>query len=169
MNEGNSKFRMVQQAWMHAKTLHHQLTLTGCVRGVSCSPCIWEASWCGYSRTVWVTMAWFWHFLNQHGTGTADSEGIRPETDTGKSWEAINWVSTWWRIMGRGSVVQISARPKVTLSQTSRLFIGILYIAAVVIVRTINSRAKKNIINGEQNHFRHRVCSHDLFFASMHF
>ena len=43
-----------------------------------------------------------------------------------------------------GSVVQISARPKVTLSQTSRLFIDILYIAAVVIVRTINSRAKKN-------------------------
>ena len=33
--------------------------------------------------------------------------------------------------------------PKVTLSQMSRLFIDILYIAAVVIVRTINSRAKK--------------------------
>ena len=46
-----------------------------------------------------------------------------------------------------GSVVQILARPKVTLSQTSRLFIGILYIAAVVIVRTINSRAKKNPAN----------------------
>ena len=45
--------------------------------------------------------------------------------------------------MGRGLVVQILARPKVTLSQTSRLFIGILYIAAVVIVRTINSRPKK--------------------------
>ena len=42
--------------------------------------------------------------------------------------------------MGRGPVVQISVRPKVTLSQTSRLFIGILYIAAVVIVRTVNSR-----------------------------
>ena len=36
------------------------------------------------------------------------------------------------RIMGRGSVVQISARPKVTIAQTSRLFIGIVYIAAVV-------------------------------------
>ena len=47
--------------------------------------------------------------------------------------------------MERGSVVQISARPKVTISQMSRLFIGILYIAAVVIVRTINSRAKKNV------------------------
>ena len=45
--------------------------------------------------------------------------------------------------MGRGSEVQISVRPKVTLSQTSRLFIDILYIAAVVIVRTINSRTKK--------------------------
>ena len=44
--------------------------------------------------------------------------------------------------MGRGSVVQISVRPKVTLSQTSRLFIDILYIAAVVIVRTINSHKK---------------------------
>ena len=33
---------------------------------------------------------------------------------------------------------------KVTLYQTSRLFIGILYIAAVVIVRTINFRAKTN-------------------------
>ena len=42
-------------------------------------------------------------------------------------------------------MVQISARPKVTLSQTSRLFIDILYIAVVVIVRTINSRTKKNI------------------------
>ena len=40
-------------------------------------------------------------------------------------------------------MVQISARPKVTLSQTSRMFIDILYIAAVVIVRTINSRTKK--------------------------
>ena len=40
-------------------------------------------------------------------------------------------------------MVQISARPKVTIAQTSRLFIGILYIAAVVIVRTINSRPKK--------------------------
>ena len=46
--------------------------------------------------------------------------------------------------MGRGSVDQISARPKVTPSQTSRLFIDILYIAAVVIVRTINSEQKKN-------------------------
>ena len=36
------------------------------------------------------------------------------------------------RIMGRGSAVQISARPKVTIAQTSRLFIGIVYIAAVV-------------------------------------
>ena len=45
--------------------------------------------------------------------------------------------------MGRGSVVQISVRPKVTLSQTSRLFIDILYIAAVVMVKTINSRTKK--------------------------
>ena len=42
------------------------------------------------------------------------------------------------------SVVQISARPKVTIAQTSRLFISILYIAAVVIVRIINSRPKKN-------------------------
>ena len=42
--------------------------------------------------------------------------------------------------MGKGSVVQISVRPKVTVSQTSRLFIDILYIAAVVIVRTINSQ-----------------------------
>ena len=33
-----------------------------------------------------------------------------------------------------------------TIAQTSRLFIGILYIAAVVIVRTINSRPKKNSI-----------------------
>ena len=33
---------------------------------------------------------------------------------------------------------------KVTLAQTPRLFIDILYIAAVVIVRTINSRTKKN-------------------------
>ena len=41
------------------------------------------------------------------------------------------------------SVVQISARPKVTLSQTSRLFVDTLYIAAVVIVRAINSRTKK--------------------------
>ena len=41
-------------------------------------------------------------------------------------------------------MVQIPARPKVTLSQMSRLFIGILYIAAVVIVRTINSRTKKS-------------------------
>ena len=40
-------------------------------------------------------------------------------------------------------MVQISARPKVTIAQTSRLFIGILYIAAVVIVRTINSRPKR--------------------------
>ena len=46
--------------------------------------------------------------------------------------------------MGRGSVVQISVRPKVILSQTSRLFIDILYIAAVVIVRTINFRTKKS-------------------------
>ena len=45
--------------------------------------------------------------------------------------------------MGRGLVVQILARPKVTLSQTSRLFIDILYIAAVVMVKTINSRTKK--------------------------
>ena len=41
-------------------------------------------------------------------------------------------------------MVQISVRPKVTLSQMSRLFINILYIAEVVIVRTINSQ-KKNI------------------------
>ena len=27
--------------------------------------------------------SWFGHFLNQHGTGAADSEGIRPESDTG--------------------------------------------------------------------------------------
>ena len=28
-------------------------------------------------------MAWYWHFLYQHGTGAAaDSEGIKPETDT---------------------------------------------------------------------------------------
>ena len=40
-------------------------------------------------------------------------------------------------------MVQISVRPKVTLSRTSRLFIDILYIAVVVIVRTINSRTKK--------------------------
>ena len=45
--------------------------------------------------------------------------------------------------MGRGSVVQISARPKVTLAQTSRLFIDIQYIAEVVIVRTINSEQGK--------------------------
>ena len=44
---------------------------------------------------------------------------------------------------GSGSVDQISARPKVTLSQMSRLFIDILHIAAVVTVRTINSRTKK--------------------------
>ena len=43
----------------------------------------------------------------------------------------------------RVSVVQILVRPKVTLSQTSRLFIDILYIAAVVIVRTINSQKRK--------------------------
>ena len=42
-------------------------------------------------------------------------------------------------------VVQISVRPKVTLSQTSRLFIDILYIAAVIIVRTINSRKKRGM------------------------
>ena len=46
--------------------------------------------------------------------------------------------------MGRGSVVQISARPKVTIAQTARLFIDILYIAAVVVVRTIKSEQKKN-------------------------
>ena len=45
------------------------------------------------------------------------------------------------------SVVQISARPKVTLSQTSRLCIDMLYIAAVVIVRTINSRTKKKQVS----------------------
>ena len=44
--------------------------------------------------------------------------------------------------MGRGPVVQISVRPKVALSQTSRLFIDILCIAAVVIVRTINSQKR---------------------------
>ena len=47
--------------------------------------------------------------------------------------------------MGRGSVVQISARPKVTLSQTSRLFIDILYIAAVVMVRTIEIKASRSL------------------------
>ena len=98
--------------------------------------------WCGYSWTVWVTMAWLWHFLNQHGTGAPDSEGIRHETDTGNGWEVINWVSTWWGIMGRGPVAQILVRPKVTLSQTSRLFIDLLYIAAVVIVRSVNSQER---------------------------
>ena len=39
-------------------------------------------------------MTWYWHFLYQPGTGTADSEGIRPETDTGNGWEVKNWVST---------------------------------------------------------------------------
>ena len=39
-------------------------------------------------------------------------------------------------------MVQISVRPKVTLSQMSRLFIDILCIAAGAIVRTINSQEK---------------------------
>ena len=45
---------------------------------------------------------------------------------------------------GGGQWFKSRPDPKVTLSQMSRLFIGILHIAAVVIVRTINSRAKKN-------------------------
>ena len=44
---------------------------------------------------------------------------------------------------GGGQLFKSRPDPKVNLSQTSRLFIGILYIAAVVIVRTINSRTKK--------------------------
>ena len=36
-------------------------------RTLQCS--VWQPSWCGNSRTVWVTMAWYWHFLYQHGTG----------------------------------------------------------------------------------------------------
>ena len=42
-------------------------------------------------------------------------------------------------------MVQISARPKVTIAQTARLFIDILYIAAVVVVRTIKSEQKKKM------------------------
>ena len=30
-----------------------------------------------------VSMTWCWHFPHQHGTGVAEGEGIRPETDTG--------------------------------------------------------------------------------------
>ena len=64
---------------------------------------VWHpSSWCGFSQTVWVTVAWYWHFLYQHRTGAGDSEGIRPETDTENGWEAINWGSPWWGITGRG-------------------------------------------------------------------
>ena len=41
-------------------------------------------------------MTWCWHFPHQHGTGAADGEGIRPETNTGNGWEAMKWVSSWW-------------------------------------------------------------------------
>ena len=53
---------------------------------------ILELSW---SMLVFSTPAWDW------GGG---GEGIRP----GNGWEAINWISTRWEIMGRGSPVQIS-------------------------------------------------------------
>ena len=43
---------------------------------------------------------------------------------------------------GGGQWFKSRPDPKVTLSETSRLFIDTLYIAAVVIVRTINSRTK---------------------------
>ena len=47
---------------------------------------------------------------------------------------------------GGGQWIKSRPDPKVTLAQMSRLFIDILYIAAVVIVRTINSeRKKKNL------------------------
>ena len=84
----------------------------------------------------WVSITWCWHFPHPHGTGAVDGEWIRPETDTGNGWEAINWVSTWWRIMVRESGVWISVRPKVTLSQTSRLF---LVQSVTAPVRNINS------------------------------
>ena len=114
-----------------------------CDRGVSCNRCVWEAGWCGYSTTVWVTMAWFWHFLNQHGTWAADSEGIRPETDTGNGWEAINWVSTWWGIVGRGSGSKLSQTQSHPLSE-SGCFLSNRSQYRLNIARTLNKDQKKS-------------------------
>ena len=56
---------------------------------ISCNPCLWEASRWGFSGTVYVSKAWWWHLLSQHGTGAHDGERIRPETDTGGGWGDI--------------------------------------------------------------------------------
>ena len=127
----------------HCESLKPFSSYYCCDRGVSCNPCVWEASWCGYSWTVWVTMTWFWHFLNQHGTGAADSEGIRPETDTGNGWEAINWVSNWWEIMGRGSVVRILVRPKVPFSRSLAVSCSIGHRSVGHRTRSLNKDRKK--------------------------
>ena len=42
-----------------------------------------------------VSMFWCWNLLHQHGTGAADGEGIRPETDAGNGWEEKNRVPTY--------------------------------------------------------------------------
>ena len=39
---------------------------------------------------------------------------LNPEADTGNGWEDKNWVPIWWGIVGKGSAVRNSARPKVT-------------------------------------------------------
>ena len=88
-------------------------------------------------------MAWFWHFLNQHGTGAADSEGIRPETDTGNGWEAINWVSTWWGIVGRGPGSNLSQSQSHPLSE-SGCFLSNRSQYRLNIARTLNKDQKKS-------------------------
>ena len=78
---------------------------------------LFRQSWCTSSHTDPTLLACtgvhrYWHFLYQHGTGAADSEGVRPETDTGNGWEVIHWVSTWWGIMGRGQRFKSRSDPK---------------------------------------------------------
>ena len=81
-----------------------------------------------------------WDF--QHGTRAADGEGIRPETVTGmaerQQTESPPDEESW----GVGQRFKSRSDPKPP-SLGVWLFIDILYIVAVVIVRTINSRTKK--------------------------
>ena len=81
------------------------------------------------------TLAWNWG---------KDGEGIRPETDTGNGWEAINCVSTWWGIMVRGlNLGQIQSHP---LSESS-CFLSIRSQNRLGIAWTLNKDQKSNIHN----------------------
>ena len=83
----------------------------GEIRGRSCNASYWQPT-----VEVYILELFPWPSPMLVYVADGHGEGIRHETNTGNGREAINCVSIWWGIMGRGPVVWISVRPKVTLS-----------------------------------------------------